>query len=101
MTEQETPKPIPSERIAEKLPRRLQGTWALAVALVNGVRQHRVSMLARQAAYSLLYAIPSAIVLAVSLANIIDQRTGSHLYDLLSSAIDDRAPEEFVGRLRL
>jgi len=99
MTEQELPKLIPSERIAAKLPRRLQGTWALAVALVNGVRQHRVSMLARQAAYSLLYAIPSAIVLAVSLANIIDQRTGSHLYDLLSSAIDDRAPDEFVGIL--
>jgi membrane protein len=99
MTEQETPKPIPSQRIAEKLPHRLQGTWALAVALVNGVRQHRVSMLARQAAYSLLYAIPSAIVLAVSLANIIDQRTGSHLYDLLSNAIDDRAPDEFVGIL--
>ena len=56
-------------------------------------------MLARQAAYSLLYAIPSAIVLAVSLANIIDQRTGSHLYDLLSQVIEDRAPEEFVGIL--
>lgn len=56
-------------------------------------------MLARQAAYSLLYAIPSIVVLAVSLANIIDQRTGSHLYDLLSDIINERVPVEFQALL--
>ena len=99
MTEQAAPKPLPSERIAARLPDWLRGPWAVAVALVNGVQQHRVSMLARQAAYSLLYAVPSIVILAVSLANIIDQRTGSHLYDLLQEVIKEHAPPEFQAFL--
>ena len=68
--------------------------WAFMVQVINAARRHRVTMLARQAAYSLLYAIPSALVLVVAIATLIDQRTGSELYASLSSFIHDNAPEE-------
>jgi len=68
--------------------------WAFMVAVINAARRHRVSMLARQAAYSLLYAVPSAVVLIVALANLVDSRTGSELYATLSDFIRDQAPEE-------
>ena len=41
----------------------------------------------------------SIVVLAVSLANIVDQRTGSHLYDLLNEIITEHAPPEFQAFL--
>jgi membrane protein len=68
--------------------------WAFLVQVINAARRHRVTMLARQAAYSLLYAIPSALVLIVAIATLIDQRTGSELYGTLSEFIHERAPEE-------
>ncbi len=68
--------------------------WAFMVAIINHARRHKVSMLARQAAYSLLYAVPSTVVLIVSLANLIDSRTGSELYATLSDFIHNQAPVE-------
>jgi membrane protein len=68
--------------------------WAFIVTVINHARRHKVSMLARQAAYSLLYAVPSAVVLIVAIATLIDQRTGSELYATLSDFIHDEVPEE-------
>jgi membrane protein len=68
--------------------------WAFVVSVINAARRHRASMLARQAAYSLLYAVPSAVVLIVAIATLIDQRTGSELYATLSEFIHDEVPGE-------
>ena len=48
----------------------------------------------RQAAYSLLYAFPSILVLLVSLAAIVDQNTGSGLSTALRQTIAEQAPDE-------
>jgi membrane protein len=72
----------------------------VVIETVNAWRRHRVPMLARQAAYSLLYAIPSIILILASLANLVDSRTGSHLYERLSTFIYDRAPVDTQDLLK-
>ena len=39
--------------------------WALIADIVHVFKRHRITMLARQSAYSLLFAIPSAMILIV------------------------------------
>jgi membrane protein len=84
---------IPSRVVREAL--------TIIVDIVNAWRRHRVSMLARQAAYSLLYAVPSIILILASMANLIDSRTGSHIYQRLYDFISDRAPVETQDALRI
>lgn len=84
----------PSKLVLRVPSRVARDLLTVVIDTVNAWRRHRVSMLARQAAYSLLYAIPSIILILASLANLIDSRTGSHLYERLSDFIYDRAPAD-------
>jgi membrane protein len=68
--------------------------WSLAAAMIAGFQRHPGGMLSRQAAYSLLYALPAMIALLVSLAAVIDRYTDSGLSPLLTREIDARAPVE-------
>lgn len=90
----------PSALIVQIPSRLVRDALTLIVDIVNAWRRHRVSMLARQAAYSLLYAVPSIILILASLANLIDTRTGSHIYQRLYEFINDRAPVETQDVLR-
>ncbi|CAN5367739.1 N/A [soil metagenome] len=89
----------PRELIVQIPSRIVREALTLIVDIVNAWRRHRVSMLARQAAYSLLYAVPSIFLILASLANLIDSRTGSHVYDRLSTFIYERAPLEIQDAL--
>lgn len=84
----------PSKLVLQIPSRMIRDLLTIVIETVNAWRRHRVSMLARQAAYSLLYAVPSIILILASFANLVDSRTGSHLYDRLSEFIYDRAPVE-------
>jgi membrane protein len=90
----------PRELIVQIPSRIVREALTLIVDIVNAWRRHRVSMLARQAAYSLLYAVPSIILILASLANLIDSRTGSHIYERLRTFIYERAPVETQDALR-
>lgn len=90
----------PKELIVQIPSRIVREALILIVDIVDAWRRHRVSMLARQAAYSLLYAVPSVILILASLANLIDSRTGSHIYDRMSTFIYERAPLETQEALR-
>jgi membrane protein len=90
----------PSKLVVQIPSRVVRELLTIVIQTVNTWRRHRVSMLARQAAYSLLYAIPSLFLIMASLANLIDSRTGSHIYDNLYEFIYDRAPIETQDALR-
>lgn len=62
--------------------------------MVAAFRGHQVGMLARQAAYSLLYALPAMIALLVFLAAVVDRYTNTGLSTALQEEIDTRAPAE-------
>jgi membrane protein len=51
-------------------------------------------MLAKQAAYSLLYALPALVALLFSLSALIDRHTHTNLSSTLQRVIDERAPEQ-------
>lgn len=67
-------------------------TYALLTEIVLAIKEHEPSLLAKQAAYSLLYAVPSILVMMVSLAAIIDKNTGSGISSSLQNAIAEQAP---------
>lgn len=77
----------------------LAPVWALIADMVHVFKRHRITMLGRQAAYSLLYAIPSAMILIVSLANLIDRRLDSQLSETIVELIEDYAPESIKDLL--
>ena len=54
----------------------------------------RPANLAKQSAYSLLYAIPSMLIVLVSLAAIVDRQTGAGVSGALQRFIAEQAPEE-------
>ncbi|MFL5758278.1 MAG: YihY/virulence factor BrkB family protein [Thermomicrobiales bacterium] len=66
--------------------------WRLLREIVNGFQRHHISQLAKQSAYSLLYAIPSLVLMLVSLASVVDKHTEVGLSDALSRAIEEHAP---------
>jgi len=70
------------------------GGYALAVEIVQAIQQHQPSLLAKQAAYSLLYAVPSILIMLVSLAAIVDKNTGAGVSDPLREFIAEQAPAE-------
>jgi membrane protein len=66
----------------------------IAFGVMTGFKCHRVSMLAKQAAYSLLYALPAMIALLVALAALVDRYTRTSLTSTLQRMIDEHVPEE-------
>jgi membrane protein len=68
--------------------------------MIAAFRRQPVGMLARQAAYSLLYALPAMIALLVFLAAIVDRYTDTGLSPLLTREIASRAPAELQPLLQ-
>ncbi len=68
--------------------------YALLVDIVQEIRRHQPSLLAKQAAYSLLYAVPSVLIVLVSLAAIVDKNTGAGVSQALQRFIAEQAPAE-------
>ncbi len=68
--------------------------YALLVDIVQEIRRHQPSLLAKQAAYSLLYSVPSVLIVLVSLAAIVDKNTGAGVSDALRRFIAEQASGE-------
>jgi len=69
-------------------------SYAVLVEIVQEIRDHQPSQLAKQAAYSLLYAVPSVLIMLVSLAAIVDKNTGAGVSEALRRFISEQAPVE-------
>ena len=69
-------------------------SYALLADIVQSIQRHQPAMLAKQTAYSLLYAVPSVLITLVSLAAIVDKNTGAGISDTLHRAITARAPAD-------
>jgi len=69
-------------------------SYAVLVEITQQIRRHQPSQLAKQSAYSLLYAVPSVLIVLVSLAAIIDKNTGAGVSDALRRFISEQAPAE-------
>jgi membrane protein len=69
-------------------------SYAVIVEIAEAFRRHHPSKLAKQAAYSLLYAVPSAVIVLVSLTAIIDKNTGAGVSEALFTFISEQAPAE-------
>jgi membrane protein len=57
-------------------------------------------MLAKQAAYSLLYAVPSILIVLVSLGAVVDKRTEIEVTPALEEFIDDQVPADLQPLLQ-
>ena len=68
--------------------------YAVLVEIVQEIRRHQPSQLAKQSAYSLLYAVPSVLIVLVSLAAIVDKNTGAGVSEALRTFISAQAPSE-------
>jgi membrane protein len=73
---------------------RWREAWSVLFAMARDVGHQPISMLAKQAAYSLLYAVPSILIVLVSLTAIVDKRTNAGASEALQDFIDERVPEE-------
>lgn len=69
-------------------------SYAVLVEIAQEIRQHQPSQLAKQSAYSLLYAVPSVLIVFVSLAAIVDKNTGAGVSDALRTFISEQTPAE-------
>jgi membrane protein len=69
-------------------------SYAVLVEIAREIRQHQPSQLAKQSAYSLLYAVPSVLIVLVSLAAIVDKNTGAGVSGALREFISTQAPAE-------
>jgi membrane protein len=74
--------------------RRQQRWYALLAEMVAEARAHKPDMLAKQAAYSLLYAVPSILIMLISLAAIVDRNTGAGVSTSLQRMISEQAPAD-------
>ena len=68
--------------------------YAILADIVQSFQKYEPSLLARQSAYSLLYAVPSVLIMILSLAAIVDQNTGSSVSAPLRQFISDEAPKD-------
>jgi membrane protein len=68
--------------------------YGVLVEIVQEIRRHQPSQLAKQSAYSLLYAVPSVLIVLVSLAAIVDKQTGAGVSEALRQLISEQAPAE-------
>ena len=69
-------------------------SYAVLVEIVQEIRQHQPAQLAKLAAYSLLYAVPSVLIVLVSLAAIVDKNTGAGVSEALRGFIGTQAPAD-------
>src|SRR5215218_9989758 len=69
-------------------------SYVVLVEIVQEIRRHQPSQLAKQSAYSLLYAVPSVLIVLVSLAAIVDKNTGTGVSQALRTFISEQAPAE-------
>ena len=79
-------------QLLARVPPRLIVTYSFVREIVDQALYHRISMLAKQAAYSLLYALPAFVLALVSIAGIVDKHVDANLSDALLRAIDGQAP---------
>jgi membrane protein len=68
--------------------------YAVLVEIFEEIRRQQPSQLAKQSAYSLLYAVPSVLIVLVSLAAIVDKNTGAGVSEALRAFISAQAPDE-------
>jgi membrane protein len=68
--------------------------YAILAEIVQGFQRYEPSLLARQSAYSLLYAVPSVLIMLLSLAAIVDQNTGYSVSSPLRDFISEEAPND-------
>jgi membrane protein len=68
--------------------------YAVLVEIAQEIRRQQPSQLAKQSAYSLLYAVPSVLIVLVSLAAIVDKNTGAGVSEALRRFISEQAPAE-------
>ena len=69
-------------------------SYAVLVEIAQEIRRHQPSQLAKQSAYSLLYAVPSVLIVLVSLAAIVDKNTGAGVSEGMRQFISAQAPAE-------
>jgi membrane protein len=68
--------------------------YAILAEIIQGFQKYEPSLLARQSAYSLLYAVPSLLIMLLSLAAIVDQNTGYGVSAPLRDFISEEAPND-------
>jgi membrane protein len=68
--------------------------YAVLADIGQEIREKQPANLAKQSAYSLLYAIPSILIVLVSLAAIVDRQTGAGVSGALQRFIAEQAPDE-------
>src|SRR5215213_11249389 len=69
-------------------------SYGVLIEIAQEIRHHQPSQLAKQSAYSLLYAVPSVLIVLVSLAAIVDKNTGTGVSQALRTFISEQAPAE-------
>jgi membrane protein len=69
-------------------------SYAVLFEIAQDIRRHQPSQLAKQSAYSLLYAVPSVLIVLVSLAAIVDKNTGAGVSEGMRQFISEQAPAE-------
>jgi membrane protein len=94
MSTQESQAPTQPTDAADVASSRWRDAWRFLFGLVREVARQPVSMLAKQAAYSLLYAIPSILIVLVSMTALIDDWTNARTSQALQDFIDERVPAE-------
>lgn len=94
MTSSDQPTPNQEHAPPAPPPHGWRMAWALVDELVREVVRQPISRLAKQAAYSLLYAIPSVAIVLVAITAVVDKETDSGMSDLLLELIDQQVPTE-------
>ena len=97
MSTPESPAPVQPAQptaTADAARNRWREVWSFLFGLVLEVAHQPLSMLAKQAAYSLLYAIPSILIVLVALTALVDDWTDAKTSEALQDFIDERVPAE-------
>jgi membrane protein len=68
--------------------------YALLTEIVHEIQEEQPTNLAKQAAYSLLYAVPSILIVLVALAALVDKHTGTETSTAMQRFIAAQAPAE-------
>lgn len=80
---------------------RSRHTWyAILAEIWASIQVHQPAMLAKQAAYSLLYAAPSMLIVLISLAAIIDKQSGAEISTALQDFVSTNAPADLQPLLQ-
>jgi membrane protein len=69
-------------------------SYAVIFEIIQEIHRYQPSQLAKQSAYSLLYAVPSVLIVLVSLAAIVDKNTGAGVSEGMRRFISEQAPDE-------